>query len=696
MLRQFILLIALVAFASVASGQSSLPERNALGSDYMVQSRLVADHVTVEPGLTFHVGLHMQIEPGWHTYWRNSGDSGEPTEINWRLPDGVSAGDIIWPAPSAYPFGHLMNYGYGGEVVLPVPITIAEDFSGRFLELRADVSWLVCEEVCIPESAELDLFLTVSQPAIADNAGAALIASGFSRVPTEPNAAAGISRLSQALLLTVTNPAGGADVRNLTFFPYSDMVIQHAAPQVSYIGPDGIALRLQPAPEARNGLTWAPRGVLSFEARIDGTWQTQAIAITPEPGLTVIDVPGDAFAASTLPVTLSALAITIFMSLLGGLILNLMPCVFPVLSIKALGFVEKAHSAPGELRRHGLLFLAGVLSTFLLLAGILLLFKAIGEPVGWGFQLQNPVMVAMLSLVMFSIGLNLVGLFEVGSSLQGIGARWANLGGDVGAFLTGFLAVVVAAPCIGPFAAGALGLAFSQPGFVLVLVSLALGLGLALPYLILSFVPSLLKWLPKPGPWMVRFKQFLAFPMFGAAIWLIWVLSIQGGPQGVLMLLIAYLAVGLIIWALKSPTLLSRGLAAVSALILIISLIGVSRSTLVGEYSGEPWSQERVDMLVAEGRPVFIDFTAAWCVSCQFNKQMTLNSPNVVRAFEENGVVILIADWTNRDDRIAAAIHGYGAAGIPLYVYYSPGAAEPIILPPLLTPNMVVEAVDSN
>lgn len=696
MLRYFILLIALIGFAPTVSGQSSQPERNALNNEYMVQSRLVADHVTVEAGSTFYVGLHMQIEPGWHTYWRNSGDSGEPTEIIWHLPDGISAGDIIWPTPSAYPFGHLMNYGYGGEVVLPVPITIADDFSGRFLELRADVNWLVCEEICIPESAELDLFLTVSEPGVVDNAGAALIGSGISRVPTDPGVAAGISRLSQSLLLTIADPAGGADVRNLTFFPYSDMVINHAAPQIAYIGPDGIGLRLQPAPDARNGLTWAPRGVLSFEAWIDGAWRARAIVITPEPGLTVIDVPSEAFATDSLPVTLTALALTLLMSLLGGLILNLMPCVFPVLSIKALGFVEKAHAAPGELRRHGLLFLAGVLSTFLLLAGVLLLFKAIGEPVGWGFQLQDPVMVSVLSLVMFGIGLNLVGLFEVGTSLQGVGSRWANLGGDAGAFLTGFLAVVVAAPCIGPFAAGALGLAFSQPGFVLVLVSLALGVGLALPYLILSFFPSLLKWLPKPGPWMVRFKQFLAFPMFGAAIWLIWVLSIQGGPQGVLMLLIAYLAVGMTIWALKSPTLLSRLLAAFSIVILVAALFGVSRSTLTGEYSGEPWSQERVDMLVAEGRPVFIDFTAAWCVSCQFNKQMTLNSPDVTRAFEENEVVVLIADWTNRDDRIAAAIHGYGAAGIPLYVYYAPGAAEPLILPPILTPGVIVDAVGSN
>jgi len=322
-----------------------------------------------------------------------------------------------------------------------------------------------------------------------------------------------------------------------------------------------------------------------------------------------------------------------------------------------------------------------------------LLFKAIGDPIGWGFQLQNPVAVSVLALVMFAIGLNLVGLFEVGTSLQGAGGKWADMGGDAGAFMTGLLAVVVAAPCIGPFAAGALGLAFSQPGILLVLVSLMLGIGLALPYLILSFYPALLKWLPKPGPWMVRFKQFLAFPMFGAAVWLVWVLSIQGGSQGLIMLLAAFVALGFVIWALKFPVLLGRIGAAAGSILLVVALVGISRGQASAEYAGEPWSQDRVDMLVAEGRPVFIDFTAAWCVSCQFNKQMTLASPRVAEAFEDNDVVVLIADWTNRDDRIAEAIRGYGAAGIPLYVYYAPGASEPVILPPLLSVDLVVDTV---
>jgi len=452
-------------------------------------------------------------------------------------------------------------------------------------------------------------------------------------------------------------------------------------------------LRLEPAPEARSGVTRPPQGVLSYEVLENDEWVAKAIVITPEPGIKVLDVPQDAFSTPSLPVTVSGLAVTLFLSLIGGLILNLMPCVFPVLSIKVLGFVERAHSAPGELQRHGLLFLAGVLVTFLGIATILLTFKAIGDPIGWGFQLQNPIAVAILSLVLFVIGLNLIGLFEVGTSLQGVGSRWANLGGDAGAFMTGLLAVVVAAPCIGPFAAGALGLAFSQPGYVLVLVSLMLGLGLALPYLILSFFPSLLKWLPRPGPWMTRFKQFLAFPMFGAAIWLVWVLSMQGGSQGVLMLLIGYLAIAFLVWVLKFPALLARSAAVAGALVLVVSLFGVSQSTAAGEYAGEPWSQDRVDMLVAEGRPVFIDFTAAWCVSCQFNKQLTLNSPQVLNAFEENEVVVLIADWTNRDDRIAAAIRGYGAAGIPLYVYYAPGSSEPQILPPLINTGLIIEAV---
>ncbi len=694
MIRFLIFIIAILAGIPVAAAQTTPAGRSALGNEAMVQTRLVADHVNVTPGMTFYAGLRMEIEPGWHTYWRNPGDSGEPTRIDWNLPEGVTAGEIVWPAPTAFPFGPLMNYGYGDIVVLPVPLTIDENFEGRFLEIGAAAAWLVCEEVCIPESADLDLFLTVSAEAAADNAGAALIRSGLDRVPQASEVPAGMARSSQSLLLTVANPENGNEIRDPVFFPHSDTVINHAAGQDAYLSGDGLAMRLEPAPETRSGLTSAPQGVLTYEVLENGGWASRAIVITPEPGIRVVDVPQDAFSTSALPVTVSGLAVTLFLSLLGGLILNLMPCVFPVLSIKALGFVERAHSAPGELRRHGLLFLAGVLVTFLALAAILLTFKAIGDPIGWGFQLQNPVAVAILSLVMFTIGLNLVGLFEVGTSLQGVGGRWANLGGDAGAFMTGLLAVVVAAPCIGPFAAGALGLAFSQPGFVLVLVSLMLGLGLALPYLLLSFFPSLLKWLPRPGPWMTRFKQALAFPMFGAAIWLVWVLSMQGGSQGVLMLLTAFLAVGFLVWVLKFPVFLARSAAVAGALVLVVSLIGVSRSTAAGEYAGEPWSQDRVDMLVAEGRPVFIDFTAAWCVSCQFNKQVTLNSTQVLNAFEDNDVVVLIADWTNRDDRIAAAIRGYGAAGIPLYVYYAPGSSEPRILPPILNTGLILETVN--
>jgi thiol:disulfide interchange protein DsbD len=694
MIRIFSLLLALLAMATAAHGQSSPLAQSALGGDAMVETRLVSDHVTVERGQTFHVGLHMQIEPGWHTYWRNPGDSGEPTQIRWDVPDGVEIGEIMWPAPTAYAFGHLMNYGYGDEVVLAMPVTLSADFDERFLALRGEANWLVCEEICIPESAEVELFLTVGQSPVIDAAAADLIEQGLSQRPEELALEAGIKRSGSSLLLTSRLPEDSGTVRNPAFFPFSSTVIEHAAEQAPYIAEDGIALRLIPAPEARSGLTWAPTGILTFETRVDGGWTRRAIEITPEPGAAVFEVPSEAFADDSAPVSAGGLLVTLILSLIGGLILNLMPCVFPVLSIKALGFVERAHSAPGELKRHGLLFLAGVLSTFLVLAGVLLFFKAIGEPVGWGFQLQNPVAVSILALVMFAIGLNLVGLFEVGTRLQGVGSRWTEMGGDAGAFMTGLLAVVVAAPCIGPFAAGALGLAFAQPGYVLVLVSVMLGLGLALPYLMLSFYPSLLRWLPKPGPWMVRFKQFLAFPMFGAAIWLIWVLSIQSGPQGVLMLLIAFFALGFVIWASPFATMLSRAATLAGIVILAAALYGVSASRTVSEYAGEPWSQDRVDMLVAEGRPVFIDFTAAWCVSCQFNKQVTLSSPAVLQAFEDNDVQVLIADWTNRDDRIAAAIRGYGAAGIPLYVYYAPGATEPEILPPLLNTRLVVDTVE--
>jgi thiol:disulfide interchange protein DsbD len=395
-------------------------------------------------------------------------------------------------------------------------------------------------------------------------------------------------------------------------------------------------------------------------------------------------------------------------AVIGGLILNLMPCVFPVLFIKALGFAKRAHDAPGEVRRHGLVFLAGVLSTFLLLAGALIGLKAAGQQVGWGFQLQDPVFVAALALLMFTIGLNLMGAFEIGGGLQNLGSGLAAKGGDIGAFFTGVLAVVVATPCTAPFMAGAVGFALAQPAWASLAVFAALGVGLALPFVALSFAPGLLRLLPKPGPWMDTLKQLFAFPMFLTAVWLVWTLAQQSGAAGVGLVLLAMTALGFGVWVLRATSgrtgvgaWVGRGAA---ALFVIAALAGVAgqrgavpaaEAASLAAVEEAAWSPEKVASLRAEGKSVFVDFTAAWCITCQFNKRVALTVLEVQAAFAAKNVVFLTADWTNRDDVIAAELERHGRSGVPLYLLYGP-SGEPMILPQLLTPDIVIAAVEGH
>ena len=681
------LLLGLSFVPGIAAAQMPCP------AEPMVEATLIADHTTVRPGDTFNAGLRLVMPDGWHTYWRNPGDSGEATQIEWALPDGVTAGEIVWPAPEVFPFGPLANYGYAWDVVLPVELTVSDDVRPGPLPIRATARWLVCEEICVPECAEVSLFLETGDTAEPDRRGAGLITRALEQSPQHNDAIdTALDIAGDTALLTIAG-LDGETVRALRYFPYSAFVLDHAADQRVQI--DGNQISIQTPVSGRNNTDPDGDGVLAFETRVDGRWVRRSIEIEPRTGQ-LFEVAGVVMPAHAAPISLGGMAWALFLALIGGLILNLMPCVFPVLSIKALGFVQRAHGHEGELRRHGLVFLAGVLTAFVGLALVLAMVKAAGGTVGWGFQLQSPLIVAILALVMLAIGLNLLGVFEVGTSLQGLGGKWADAEGDAGAFLTGLLAVVVAAPCIGPFAAGALGLALAQPGYFIVAVSAAMGLGLALPYLILSFFPSLLRFLPKPGAWMVRFKQFLAFPMMAAAIWLVWVLSFQAGPAGVLFVLIAGLSFAFIVWALRGAGWTGRIAAAVGALALIASLAAVTQAHAPSaEATAESWSPERVAELRAEGQPVFVEFTAAWCVSCQVNKQVTLNSRSVREAFDRTGTVELVADWTNHDDTIARAIRGHGAAGVPLYVVYPADGGEPIVLPPVISPVMLVDALEA-
>ena len=668
----------------------------------IIEAELVADVAQAQPGESFHIGVHQVMPDNWHTYWRNPGDNGLPIEIDWTVPQGVEIGDIAWPAPIELPLSDdIMDYGYKDEVTLPMPVRLAPDFAGDTLTLVADATWLVCEEICIPEERRLELTLAVGDAPIQDEAGYWYIRSALDTVPMpDPAVSSELGQISDRVVLALMGGDfdGPEDtVRNLVFYPFKSGLIRHAAMQ-DYRRVEGrTVLVLAPGYATEDRVESSRGGIVSYEVNEDGRWVARTIEVNPE--LLVDDMTlDDTVADVTMPVNY---IVILLLALGGGLILNLMPCVFPILSIKVLKFVQVAHSDAGQVRQQGLFFLAGVLVSFVGLAALLVGLREFGLPVGWGFQLQVPVVVAVLALLLFAIGLNLLGAFEFGTRLMGLGSGLTEKPGWRGAFFTGVLAVVVAAPCVGPLAAGALGLALTQPTPVVLAVAAALGLGLAAPFVLFSFFPAMLRVLPRPGEWMVVFRQALAFPMFASVIWLLWVLSIQSGPTGVLLVGIAMVALGLAVWANRGKGAVWKAVAFVALAISVASTVWVARipeaaaqQTASSGERFEPWSRARVEELRAEGRAVFVDVTAAWCVTCQVNKLRVLHTDDIQAAFDRFGVAQLRADWTNRDETIAALISEHGQAGVPLYLLYPAGGGPAQVLPTVLTKSGLEQALD--
>ncbi len=680
-----------------------------------LEAELVAQERGAVPGGTVYVALRQKIDKGWHTYWRNPGDSGEPTTITWTLPAGWQAGDIVWPTPDRMPIGPLVNYGYSGEVLLPVPIQVPVSASvGSTATLKADVTFLVCELTCIPEYASL----TLAVPVVADAPGAdpawgGKVAATLAAAPRAAGLAAVYALQDDTVRLAVTGgPLKGADLSRAYFFPFDATVLDHAKPQPIERGADGLTLSLPAGIAVSAGQTPAIiAGVLSLG---DRSFEVSAAAGTLPAGAlgggTLPPAPIDAHGPTAATGAAIGLPLALLFAFLGGLILNLMPCVFPVLSMKAAALARHAHDARAA-RTQGIAYLLGVLATFLALAGALIALKAAGQAIGWGFQLQSPAMVAALALVMLLVALNLSGVFEAGSSLQGAGAGSAARGGLTGSFLTGVLAVVVAAPCTAPFMASAMGFALTQDAWLSLPVFAALGLGLAAPFVLLSFAPALLRRMPRPGPWMETLRHVLAFPMYGAAAWLVWVLAQQTGPAGLALALSAGVlaAFAAWLWGLaqrRPPAPVVRSLAALLA-VGVVALTGLlaletpASATAAAQGPGEaaevpsePWSPDRVAALRAEGRPVLVNFTAAWCVTCQVNERTSLATTTVADALTRNNAVYLKADWTKRDAVIAAALTEHGRAGVPLYLVYGADGSSPVILPQLLTEGMVAEALD--
>ncbi|MGE3867413.1 MAG: protein-disulfide reductase DsbD family protein, partial [Hyphomonadaceae bacterium] len=524
MKRVGLAVMAALVLLSAAAGARAAPVRTE-----NVEAELVSSRAAAAPGERFTVALRQKIREGWHTYWLNPGDSGEPTELVWNDAARFAPGPLQWPAPEAIPVGPLTNYGYAGEVLFPVVLTAPADAQPGRTTLTAHARWLVCADICIPEEADLALTIDIAAAGRDDPLWAGPIAAVVAALPKPGGVSARLARAGDHYALEASGGAlGAAAIRNPYFFPFAGDAIDHAGAQAPKVRGDAVSLTLTPSVVGNIG-KGDLGGVLTFEAREGGRWVRRAVEITATPGAAVT---GGGAAGSELGVGL-ALAF----AFLGGLILNVMPCVFPVLSIKALSLARADHA--GEARRHGLLFLGGVLATFLALAGGLLALKAAGAAVGWGFQLQEPLVVGGLALLFFAIALNLIGVYEIGGGLQNVGSGLAAGGGDAGAFFTGALAVLAATPCTAPFMGAALGYAATQPAAVSLAVFAALALGFAAPFTALSLIPALRAWLPKPGPWMGRFKVILACAMFAAAGWLGWVLAQQAGAGGGLAVLSA-------------------------------------------------------------------------------------------------------------------------------------------------------------
>ena len=676
-----------------------------------VTAELLSEHVTLRPGTTAWVALVFRIIPKWHTYWRNAGDSGEATRIEWDLPKGYAAGGIVWLPPKRIPVGPLVNYGYSGEAIHMVPISVPKDARpGETATLNASASWLVCEEVCIPEVGVLTLDLPVAggQP-IADFRAGPIFAKARAALPKPSPWTAEYRFGGNGFRLDVTAEGLKRDViEDVWFYPYGHGVVKYAAPQKLTVTDRSLTLETQRG-KAAKPITDVG-GLLVVKERLgDGMIATQAFRLT-------------ATKAAAPP--LIGFWEAVVLALLGGLILNLMPCVLPVLAVKGLSFARHANSGRGEGRgmaRHGAAYTVGVLASFAVVGAILLAVRSAGAAAGWGFQLQEPVFVLLMAYLMVLIGLNFAGLFEIGGRFAGIGGALAGRSGLSGSFFTGVLAVIVATPCTAPFMGAAVGFALGQTAAVAMAVMLALGLGLALPFLLLSLSPALLRLIPKPGPWMVRFKQFLAFPMFATAAWLIWVLSLQAGDAALLGALAGAVLIAFAVWlwqasASAAPRWRPAGIGlAAAAIVAALAMVRFAESGApVAETPGpnaaadsggaavtgiawQPFSEARLAALRAQGRPVFINFTAAWCITCIANEQVVLRLESVRKAVDSARMATLKGDWTRRDPVITEHLARFGRSGVPLYVIYPPEGSpkEPMVLPQILTEGGTVAAIRS-
>jgi thiol:disulfide interchange protein len=670
-----------------------------------VKARLVGETSAIAPGQSFWVALEFDIRDGWHTYWRNPGDSGQATKLTWQLPPGFTAGDIVWTTPHRFEIPPLVNYGYARHAVHLVNVTAPKNLPvGTPVVLSAKASWLVCSDVCIPEDASLQLKLPVgAQPGAADPADAALFASARGELPSAELAAT-TARIRNGRLVIALGKEWGAtlpQIKSLAFFPYDDGGIEYAAPQTLSRGENAVELDMKLGYQPPKGGT--VRGVLLATEQSGSDTVTVPMEIAAS-----FTGAGDAGDARNASASLPAL---LLFAILGGLILNLMPCVFPVLSIKAIGLVEQAKKHPAAVRAKGMVFALGVISSMLCLAAVLLALRSGGEQIGWGFQLQSPLFVTFLVYLLLAVGLNLSGVFEVGGGLAGVGDGLTQGDSYRASFFTGVLTTLVATPCTAPYMAFAVGAALTQPPIAALGIFAALGFGLALPYLLLSFAPWMRRALPKPGAWMDTLKQVFAFPIYASAAWLLWVLAQQTSSFGLGAALAGAILIAFAAWAYQKSKSSSTGgrvtALATAALALLLALVlpvrfadvaaaspSVSAGGAHAADQWQPYDAAEVAKLSAAGQPLLVNFTASWCLTCLVNERNAFADSAVQEIFRSRRVTLMKGDWTNRDPAITRALASFGRAGVPLYVVYNskPGSSEPVVLPQLLTASVVQQA----
>lgn len=665
----------------------------------------------VAPGQPIWVGLNIKHQPEWHTYWKNSGDSGLPTELRWTLPAGITAGEIAWPTPKKIPIGNLANYGYENTVLLPVPLTVAPSFNASQLTIQLSASWLVCKQECIPQEGEFTLTL----PARSSSAGnSSLFEAAWAASPRPLAGGSGQIKLeAKAIRVSVAGLPAAWQGQLLDFFPETGGVTEPAGTMVQ-AWQAGLWTAQVPLTTYRSDSPQRMPVVLTLangkannkshpawriELPVDGEWPALAAPTAVPASLEAALKANAAAALSAAEAPPSASSLTwlaaIFGALIGGLILNLMPCVFPVLAIKMVGFMQVKDQASRT--ASGVAYTAGVVLSFLALGGLLLGLRAAGEQLGWGFQLQSPAVVAGLAALFTLLGLNLAGLFEFGQLLPSRLASLQSKNTTVNSFLSGVLATAVASPCTAPFMGASLGLAVGLPAAQALAIFGAIGVGMALPYLVASRVPAVARAMPRPGPWMVTFKTFMAFPMFATVVWLVWILGQQSGINGAGTLLGLLVLMALVIWTFTlsgkvrvmavSLSLVTAALALSTAGPTVVKLMALGPAGLSAVAATErwqPWTSDRVAQLTGEGRSVFVDFTAAWCVTCQYNKKTTLSNSAVLADMDAKDVALLRADWTRRDPAVTAALKELGRSGVPVYVIYKAGRA-PVVMSEILS-----------